>query len=208
MARRRLRLGGRAGSGGSLALDGVRLLTLALTWVDATPDLPADAAPGAVRATAFAPLVATPDELGPAWAGARSPAAWAERVACRRQGRLQPGAAGPEAAGTQPASPGLGLGAALHRLTCPHWPGPAVAGFGLGAGSLVGGLPLAAGPVWGVGDRIELQAQGLDGHSLVGTLCLHGAGPAAAVAEAAGQAVPVASVVEAAAEPAAGSPAP
>ena len=188
-----------AGSGGSVAADGVRLLTLALTWVNATPELPAGAATGAVRATAFAPLVATPDELGPAWAGARSPAAWAERVAWRRGARLHPGPAGPEAAETAPDSPGLGLGAALHRLTCPRWSASAAAGFGLGAGSLVGGRPVAAGPVWGPGDRIELQAQGVDGHSLVGMLSLCSADPAARAAEAAGQAVP-----EAADAPAAG----
>lgn len=159
-------------------LDSVRLLALALTWLRPPPTA-ADSADSAahaaaslgspVAATAFAPVVATPDELGPAWTGAHSAAAWAEPVSLRRQGRLQ---AAPATAAAEPAGPGLGLLTALAPLL------RAAAGEpGATVGSLVGSGPLPAGPAWAAGDRIELQAQGLDGHSLVGSLRLQADAP-------------------------------
>jgi fumarylacetoacetate (FAA) hydrolase len=151
------------------ALDGVRLLLLALTW--AAPAR-GDAQPAPVQASAFAPVAATPDELGPAWLQAESPAAWAEPLSLRRPGRPGGAQADTLLAGAQAAlpgaatGPGLGLGPALLALA------RQAAGLGLPAGSLVGAPALAAGAPWAAGDRIQLAARGLDGHSLVGSIDL------------------------------------
>lgn len=153
------------------ALDGVRLLLLALTW--GAPAV-GDAQPAGVRASAFAPVAATPDELGPAWRQAARPAAWAEPLSLRRLGRAGAGAGAGLAdtlvAGAEAAPPvaltSLGLGPALLALARD------AAGLGLPAGSLVGAPALAAGAPWAAGDRIQLAARGLDGHSLVGSIDL------------------------------------
>jgi fumarylacetoacetate (FAA) hydrolase len=96
-----------AGAGPGAALDGVRLVTLAVDWHASTDD--GDAV-GEPLATCLGPIAATPDELGPDW----------------RAGRLQRPLrfmAGP-AAGAQDLPVTLDFGAAL-ACCAAHRPVPA-----------------------------------------------------------------------------------
>jgi len=124
------------------ALDSVRLLVLAATWH----------AGSTVLASAFCPVAATPEELGPAWAAGRVALA----PALRRQGAVLELPASPAGA------PGFGPRiAALAQAA------------GLGAGSLVGGPAFDAGPGWLAGQRLQLQWQGPDGASVFGAIDVH-----------------------------------
>jgi fumarylacetoacetate (FAA) hydrolase len=125
------------------ALDGVRLLLLAATWQ----------ADGTVGASAFSPVTATPEELGPAWAAGRLTLA----PVLRRQGDLWPLSDSPDTA------PGFGP-----RLAAWGQAG----GFGVRSGSLVGGPGFDAGPDWGAGQRLQLHWRGPDGHSAFGSIDL------------------------------------
>ncbi len=105
-------------------------------------------APTAVLASAFSPVAATPDEFGPGWQGGL-PACPFE---LRRRGQAVPV---PHPAG----EPGFGPRVAVLARR-----------QGLGAGSLVGGPALDAGSAWAVGDRLQLDLVGADGHSVVGAI--------------------------------------
>ncbi len=147
-----------AGADADAALDGVRLWLLAATW-----HAGGGGASG-VRASAFAPVAATPDELGPHWPSGRHglPLQW----------RLRGSGA---AAGETLAGPGHPLGARLAALARLQ---------GLAAGSLVGGPATAAGPAGLPGQAVQLQLGGPDGASGLGMIDLQPADiPAETLAE-------------------------
>jgi hypothetical protein len=135
-----------AGADDDTALDGVRLLLLSATWGPR----------GAVRASVFGPVAATPDELGTAWRGGRA----LEPLAVQRDAAELalavepddvpgPGLARRIAALARMGDQGQGQGHA-HAHAHAH-------AHGLGAGSLVGGWAQDAGMGWAPGSHLVLQ---------------------------------------------------
>jgi fumarylacetoacetate (FAA) hydrolase len=114
--------------------------------------------PGAWLASAFSPVAATPDEWGPGWQAGRPTQPWALR---RR---------GAELASAQQAEAGEGFGPRIAALA--RWQD-------LGAGSLVGGGSMEAGPGWQRGDSLRLDLYGTDGQSVVGALAVRARAPQA-----------------------------
>jgi fumarylacetoacetate (FAA) hydrolase len=141
----------RTGADRGTALEGVRLLTLALDWlVPAPTDGPLDGEWPA--ATVLGPIAVTPDELGPdAWAGH-----------LRRPLRL----AGSDRAAE--ATVGVDFGASLARSAAMR---PLPAGHVLIG--LADGPPVAADP-----GRLQLGWTAADGGSPCGTISVPGSEPA------------------------------
>ena len=128
------------------ALDGVRLLTLALDWQRAEPDDAAALQPP----PSFGPLAVTPDELGDAWRGGRVHAT----LAWQRHGRP---AQRVEAAGAQRWHFGELIAAvAAHRP--------------LRSGAMVGSGVLGETFVLQAGDAVKLALLDAEGHPILGSL--------------------------------------
>lgn len=145
------------GADESQALDSMRLLMLALCFVQAGA-----AGPASVLATAFAPVAASLDELGPA---RLQPLAEAPALKLRRRGRLSPA--------EPPAEQAPGLATHIASLA------GGAAALGLPAGALVGALAAASEPWAAAGEpeQLHCEAAGLDGHSLCGALELRSEAP-------------------------------
>ena len=137
-----------AGADADTALDGVRMLLVAATW----------GARGAVQATAFSPVVVTPDELGGDWQGGKV----RRTLTVKREAAAQPLAANnlTNNAGTSTGD-AAGFGRRIATLARHQ---------SLGAGSLVAAPGFEAGQGWVAGSRLHVQAG--DG-SLLGAIALH-----------------------------------
>ena len=137
-----------AGADADTALDGVRMLLVAATW----------GARGAVQATAFSPVVVTPDELGSDWQGGKV----LQTLTVKREAAAQPQAAS-NLSNDAGASPGDAAGFGRRIATLARHQS-------LGAGSLVAAPGFEAGQGWVAGSRLHVQAG--DG-SLLGAIALH-----------------------------------
>jgi fumarylacetoacetate (FAA) hydrolase len=167
------------GTGADAALDHVRLLLLANDW-SLRELVPAELAKGfgffqSKPATAFAPVAATPDELGEAWRGGRAAVTVEVQVDGRRVGRLD------AAAGMS-----LPFGALLaHVVRTRRLRAGAIVGGGTvsedradaGVGCLAEqrAIEIAAGgeprtPWLADGQRVRIEAFGADGASLFGAI--------------------------------------
>ncbi len=147
------------GADADTALDGVRLLMLAASW----------GAADAVLATAFSPVAATPDEIGPGWQNG-----WPTLPpSLRRRGSTCPLAAATEGSAD--------FGARISALA--RWQA-------LGAGSLVGGCAVDAGSGWSEGDSLQLELPGSDGHSVLGALLVQAGSPSVVAIASAADSVP------------------
>ena len=128
------------------ALDGVRLLMLALDWQRAAPDEAAPLQPP----PAFGPVAVTPDELGDAWRGGRAHAT----LAWQRHGRP---AQRVEVAAAQRWHFGELIAAVAGQRP-------------LRSGALVGSGMLGEAFTLQAGDAVKLALLDADGHPVLGSL--------------------------------------